>query len=333
MEPLISVIIPNYNYAAYVSQAIESVLKQTYSNFELFVIDDGSTDGSRNIINKYAGLCNVVYLNNSGQLNACRAVSHMVRGEYVYVLDSDDYLIDHTVFSSIQSMLKQRPAKIQFKLMPVDENSVMIGDPFPGFPDDYDTPMMIKEVLENASYLTPPTSGNIYRKDVWDLVNTVHYHDYADGIAYLAAPFFGEVTTIFRPLACYRLHAKNHSAFRPDLDKTNDKINVITSRITHLKTILTTEFAKKIKNPNDYFMVSDLSLCRDLLQGGKPSIRCLLKHLSNLTRANLPYSKKFAFAIWIISICFLPVHVSSAVAKQRISPRQRNFFMKIISRS
>ncbi|HXG36600.1 MAG TPA: glycosyltransferase, partial [Dehalococcoidia bacterium] len=53
-NPLVSVLIPNYNYGQYISDAIESVLNQTYQNFEIVICDDGSTDNSLEAIRRYA---------------------------------------------------------------------------------------------------------------------------------------------------------------------------------------------------------------------------------------------------------------------------------------
>ena len=65
---LVSVYIPNYNYANYIKKAIESVLNQTYKNIELIIIDDGSNDNSKNIINEYAKYSNVkcIFQKNKG---------------------------------------------------------------------------------------------------------------------------------------------------------------------------------------------------------------------------------------------------------------------------
>ena len=59
VNPLITVYVTNFNYANYIEQSIESVLVQTYKNFELIIIDDGSTDNSREIINRYIEETNV----------------------------------------------------------------------------------------------------------------------------------------------------------------------------------------------------------------------------------------------------------------------------------
>lgn len=72
-KPLVSVIMPSYNAEKYIKEAIESVIAQTYTNWELFVIDDGSTDGSGTILDGYAcsdDRIHVFHQENSGQFFA-----------------------------------------------------------------------------------------------------------------------------------------------------------------------------------------------------------------------------------------------------------------------
>lgn len=91
---LISIIIPVYNTEKYLDQCIQSVLAQTYTNWELLLIDDGSTDSSGVICDKYAAedsRINVVHKPNTGVSDSKNMALDMVQGEYIMFLDSDDY--------------------------------------------------------------------------------------------------------------------------------------------------------------------------------------------------------------------------------------------------
>ena len=91
-NPLISVIINNYNYARYLGQAVQSVLDQTYENFELIIVDDGSTDNSRCVAKTFADeRIQCVFKSNGGQASAFNAGFKLARGELVAWLDSDDW--------------------------------------------------------------------------------------------------------------------------------------------------------------------------------------------------------------------------------------------------
>lgn len=94
-EPLVSVLLCNYNYAHYVGQSIESVLNQTYSNFELIVCDDGSTDSSVSVIREYLKDPRVRLLEkqNGGQATGFNASCSQSRGDIICFLDADDFYV------------------------------------------------------------------------------------------------------------------------------------------------------------------------------------------------------------------------------------------------
>ena len=90
--PLVSVIIPTYNYGRFISDAIDSVLGQTYprNKIEIIVVDDGSTDGTRNIIKKYRSKLKYRYQKNAGKAFAVKKGIELANGKYILNLDADD---------------------------------------------------------------------------------------------------------------------------------------------------------------------------------------------------------------------------------------------------
>lgn len=98
-NPLVSIYITNYNYGRYIGQSVESLLNQTLQDFELFIIDDGSTDESRKIIETYADnpRISIIYQQNKG-LNITNNIALRVsRGKYIMRLDADDYLVPNAL--------------------------------------------------------------------------------------------------------------------------------------------------------------------------------------------------------------------------------------------
>ena len=90
-QPLVSVIITCYNYGEYVSGAIESILVQTYSNIELIVINDGSSDNSLEVINQYKSNAKIINRENKGIVYTRNEGIAKSKGEYVVFLDADDF--------------------------------------------------------------------------------------------------------------------------------------------------------------------------------------------------------------------------------------------------
>ena len=105
-NPLVSIVINNYNYGNYVQNSIVSALNQTYENFEIIVVDDGSTDHSRDVICKYEREIIAVYKENGGQASALNRGFQLSQGEIICFLDSDDVFLNHKVLSIVNAYLK-----------------------------------------------------------------------------------------------------------------------------------------------------------------------------------------------------------------------------------
>ena len=88
-----SVLIPAYNRERYVAQAVESVLSQTFAEYEVIVVDDGSTDNTPKVLASYGSRIRVLHQVNRGPEVARNAAAQIARGEYLVLLDSDDLLL------------------------------------------------------------------------------------------------------------------------------------------------------------------------------------------------------------------------------------------------
>src|SRR5437867_1504366 len=88
--PKVSVIIPTFNRAAMVCETIESVLAQTYKDFEIIVIDDGSTDNTREMLKQFGSKIKYIYQNNQGQAMAMNNGIKISEGEYFANIGDDD---------------------------------------------------------------------------------------------------------------------------------------------------------------------------------------------------------------------------------------------------
>lgn len=115
-QPLVTVYVTNHNYAQYVAQAIESVLAQTMSDWELLIIDDGSTDASREIIERYEGHSGVRIIFQQQQgLNVTNNIAlRVARGRYIMRLDADDYLDPNALLVLSSALEKDKALGLVF---------------------------------------------------------------------------------------------------------------------------------------------------------------------------------------------------------------------------
>ncbi len=107
-QPLVTVVIPSFNHAAYIDTAVESVLAQTYPNIELVIIDDGSSDNSHDVIRKYENNPKItIRLNaeNAGQSAVINQALTIAKGEFVAFLPSDDWYLPHKTEVQVQKFL------------------------------------------------------------------------------------------------------------------------------------------------------------------------------------------------------------------------------------
>jgi glycosyltransferase involved in cell wall biosynthesis len=109
-EPLVSVIIPCYNYGRYLGDALDSIAAQTYSHWECLVVDDGSTDNTSDVGMQYAekdSRFSYIYQQNGGVSSARNTALNKAKGKYIQLLDADDML---------------EPDKLQLQVSLLEEN-------------------------------------------------------------------------------------------------------------------------------------------------------------------------------------------------------------------
>jgi glycosyltransferase involved in cell wall biosynthesis len=113
MNPVISIILPTYNGATYISRAIESVVAQSYTDWELLVISDGSTDTTADIVAEYLKKdSRIQYVKNDSNLGIQKSLNrglHLAQGKYIARIDDDDQWIDTEKLTKQLNFLQQHP--------------------------------------------------------------------------------------------------------------------------------------------------------------------------------------------------------------------------------
>lgn len=172
-EPLITVIVPVYNVEGYLKKCIESIIRQTYRNLEIILVDDGSLDGSGRICDDYAGRDSrivVIHKENGGLSDARNTALDVARGTYITYIDSDDYVADDYI-EYLYKMLEEYRADISACLVKSIYNYDEKADYCDEKVEILNHSEAIKAVLFQKKF-TPSACGKLYKRE---LFNTIRY--------------------------------------------------------------------------------------------------------------------------------------------------------------
>ncbi len=236
--PLVSIVVNNYNYAQYLDEAIRSALSQTYEKVEVIVVDDGSTDGSRAIIDSFGDELVAVYKDNGGQASAFNVGFARATGAWILFLDADDVLAPDAV-ESCMAHVGEEISRVSCKLTICDALGVEIeGAPSVGineyFYGEFD------EARRRFGYLPgSPTSGNMFcAADLRERmpIPEEEYRIAADLYLFWAAAQQGRVVFLPEELGKYRQHGANY--FTAKKGRFGKEKNMLEK---HLSTVLLLE--------------------------------------------------------------------------------------------
>ena len=298
----LAAIILNYNYARFVGDAIESVLNADPPFDEVIVVDDGSTDRSLEVIQKYKPRIKVITKENGGQLSASIAGISVATADYIYILDADDYVAPGFVRIARQH-LADRPAKLQFQLIGVDVNRNPLGNTFPTYVTEYGAQEMVHDNRVIGFYVCPPTSGNLYRRDVLTGIklHVMDPRDFIDGPPTLAMPYLGAVKSVNEPLAYYRAHGGSDSRWdRPDPRLLQGEINRFYRRWTDVCTLL--DMDQPPFGADRPLYVLERELMQSALDLNDPVAGKVEPFLRRLLTAHFPAKQKLILIVWAIAL-------------------------------
>ena len=213
-QPLGSIIITCYNYGCFLNECIDSVLAQSYPNTEVIVVDDGSTDNSREIIASYGERIIPVLKENGGMGSAFNTGFARSRGEIVCFVDADDTLFSRALEKAVGFFADPRVSKVHWPLMTVNPCGIQTGEMYPS---DALSEGDLREAVINGGeegYVWPMTTGNAWSRRFLQNILPMPEYEYRDcGESYLAtlAAAFGLVKSISEPLGTYRMHERSLS--------------------------------------------------------------------------------------------------------------------------
>lgn len=176
-HPLVSVIIPTYNREKYIARAIDSVKKQIYENIEIIVINDGSTDNTKEVLKKYKDDITLLYhRTNKGSSFARNKGLKKAQGDYIAFLDSDDYWTANKVGSQVSHLHNNPDILVCHTNWNIMVNDKISQPKIKEYNDGYifntmlqycamlpSTTMIHKDVIKNIGYInTKFVLGDIY---------------------------------------------------------------------------------------------------------------------------------------------------------------------------
>jgi glycosyltransferase involved in cell wall biosynthesis len=212
-QPLVSVLITSYNYALYLREAIDSALNQTYSNTEVIVVDDGSTDNSPEIMASYEDRIIPIYKKNGGHASAANAAYAASQGQIICFLDSDDVWLPQKVETVVEAFNTYPNATVVYhKVQNIDTVGTPTGQPWPPYkPIKGDISQHVART--GGWWPFPPTTALSFSRTYMGKVMDIPEQGSKMCVdAFLAdlAPFLGEVVGIDRVLSLYRIHGSNY---------------------------------------------------------------------------------------------------------------------------
>lgn len=210
-KPVVSILINNFNYARYLPQSIESALEQSLPGVEVLVVDDASTDDSRQIIGRYEGrVLPVLQERNGGQGAAINAGFRACTGDIVMLLDADDYLYPQAA-ERVAAAWVPGQSQLHYRLDLVDAAGRKL-DVYPPPEVPFDSGDVVPLLLATGRYETTVTSGTAFARSTLEKILPIPEGTFrisADGYLVTVAPFHGRVGAIEEPLGAYRQHGGN----------------------------------------------------------------------------------------------------------------------------
>ncbi len=319
----LAVIINCYNYAEYVERAIRSVLAQGRDDCELIVVDDGSTDTSWDVISRTG--VTAYRIENGGQRRACVFGLDRTTAPFVLFLDADDELAPGAL-DAIMPRLGPSIAKLQFCLSRVDGDGNKLGSAVPAPDLIRATGDLSERVRRTGVYVSPPTSGNVFRRDLCELLRDADYDDAVDGIILLAAPFFGEVVSLPEELGLYRVHDRNISGVGRAIDtgRIEQHMQRFKNLVAHLNRVVPADTKPpRLDAERTFFYLEKKSVLASI-DRRVDRFRQLPRLIKVISADYFSLKRKLALSLFHILIAFLPVGMSRRLIEVRYRPEQRS---------
>jgi len=206
--PTVSVVIPTYNSAEYLAEAIESVLRQTFVDFEVVVVDDGSRDGTKDIVRRYPSRVRYLFQENKGVASARNWGIKESRGRYVSFLDADDVWLERKLERQMEELARHPGCGVCHTAIKIVGNGVQqvgAGRPARGG-------STLEDLLLRGNVVGTPSTVICERTVLFDVAGfDLDLSQCADWDLWIRLTRVTEFLFVDEPLVIYRQHKANMS--------------------------------------------------------------------------------------------------------------------------
>jgi glycosyltransferase involved in cell wall biosynthesis len=236
--PKVSVYIPTYNCRKYLGEAIESVLNQTYQDFELIIVDDASTDNTLEFLEKYSKNPKIKIVRNKknqGFIRSAIRAINLSRGKYIFRLDADDYIDENTLMILISILDKHPEIQLVFPdFFYINERGEII---------EYFRKKKVKKEMKLLD-LPPNSGGTLMRRSAYKKIG-----GYRDDIrAQDKYDLWLKVVKEFKPSNVYNINLPLYYYRRHDTNISNETKRILKARQYIKKRFVKEKYKGKVPN-------------------------------------------------------------------------------------
>lgn len=343
----VDIVINNFNYGAYLADAIESARGQTHEGVRVIVVDDGSSDDSRQILSEYEDrLAAVILKQNGGQASAFNAAIEHCRGDVVMFLDADDALRPDTAARAAAAFAADEAlAKVQFRAEVIDAGGRPTGaiKPAPHLPMPSGD-LRAAELAHPFDIVWMSTSANAFRARALREMMPVPEEDYrigADWYLVHVGALLGTVRSLEEIGALYRMHgANNYEPQRAELDLDHLRRTILLAHATSRELLRMAE-RLDLPHPRRILSLADLAnrmISLKLDRAAHPiKTDSALGLLADARRAarrreDAPVTMKLLFMGWFVAMAVAPRPAARRMAVLFLFPESRKRANRLLGR-
>ena len=214
--PIVSVIIPNYNHARFLTQRIESVLNQTYNNYEIIILDDNSSDNSLDIIKKYESNTHVTNIvcntyNSGSPFVQWEKGFELAKGTLIWIAESDDACEPNLLETLVSEFNNDNDCVLAFcKTIQIDPEGNKMGEIGLNRNLHMKGKVFFNKFLYRFCYIYNASSV-VFKKEVLRHIDWRHtiFKGSGDWVLWIEISRWGNIAYINKPLNYYRIHSSN----------------------------------------------------------------------------------------------------------------------------